>query len=171
MEIRPATPKDVPAVLPMVDRLAAFMAERDRAKYEPLPQVGDMYRSWLRSRATDRRAVFLVAERSAGQLVGFLIGTVEREIPIYRLAEYGFVHDLWIEPDYRNEGLARQMVTLAAERFGEIGVRQVRLDVLVSNEPAQKLFRSCGFRPSVTEMLLELAPHPNPSRTSPDSEP
>jgi ribosomal protein S18 acetylase RimI-like enzyme len=158
MDIRPATADDVSGVVPMVERLAAFLAERDRAKYEPLPQVGEMYRSWLRARAKDPRAVFLVAERSPGQLVGFLIGTVEREIPIYRLEEYGFIHDVWVEPDYRNEGVARQLVTLAAERFDAIGVKQVRLDVLVSNTPAQNLFRSCGFRPSVTEMLLELTP-------------
>jgi ribosomal protein S18 acetylase RimI-like enzyme len=89
-------------------------------------------------------------------LVGFLIGTVEREIPIYRLEEYGFIHDLWVEPDYRNEGLARQLVTLATERFRAIGVKQVRLDVLVTNVPARGLFEACGFRPSVTEMLIEL---------------
>ena len=142
----------------MVERLAAFLAERDRAKYEPLPQVGELYRSWLKARAKDPRAVFLVAERSPAQLVGFLIGTVEREIPIYRLDEYGFIHDVWVEPDYRNEGLARQLVTLASERFRSIGVRQMRLDVLVTNMPAQNLFTSCGFRPSVTEMLLELTP-------------
>jgi ribosomal protein S18 acetylase RimI-like enzyme len=158
MTIRPATPDDAPAVVPMVERLAAFLAERDRAKYEPLPKIGEMYRSWLRARATDPRAVFLVAERQPGQLVGFLIGTVEREIPIYRLSEYGFIHDVWVEPDYRNEGLARQMVTLAGERFAELGVEQVRLDVLVSNDPARKLFGACGFRESVIEMLLELKP-------------
>lgn len=158
MTIRPATPDDAPLVVPMVERLTGFLAERDRAKYEPLPHVGEMYRSWLGSRATDPRAVFLVGERRPGQLVGFLIGTVEREIPIYRLTEYGFIHDIWIEPDYRNEGLARQLVTLAAERFAAIGVEQVRLDVLVSNDSARKLFETCGFRDSVVEMLLELRP-------------
>jgi ribosomal protein S18 acetylase RimI-like enzyme len=155
MEIRPATPDDVPGVVPMVGRLAAFLAERDRAKYEPLDNVGDMYRGWLRARAVDPRSVFLVAERRPGQLAAFLIGTVEREIPIYRLEEYGFIHDVWVEPDYRNEGLARQLVTLAVERFTSIGTRQVRLDVLVSNEPALGLFKKCGFRTSIYEMLLE----------------
>jgi ribosomal protein S18 acetylase RimI-like enzyme len=160
MDIRPATAADVPAVVPMVERLAQFLAERDRAKYEPLPQLGDMYRSWLATRAADPRSVFLVAEREPSRLAGFLIGTVEREIPIYRLNEYGFIHDVWVEPEYRNEGLARQMVTLAAERFREIGVRQVRLDVLVGNAPAQALFESCGFRSSVLEMLLEFPSNP-----------
>ena len=160
MEIRPATPDDVPAVVPMVERLAAFLAARDRAKYEPLAGVGEMYRGWLRGRATDPRSVFLVAERQPGQLAGFLVGTVEREIPIYRLREYGFVHDLWVEEPYRNEGLARQMVTLAVERFRMIGVTQVRLDVLVDNAPARALFEACGFRPAVVEMLTEIDPGP-----------
>jgi ribosomal protein S18 acetylase RimI-like enzyme len=155
MEIRPATPDDVPGVVPMVDRLAAFLAERDRAKYDALDHVGDMYRGWLRTRAVDPRSVFLVAERQAGQLVGFLIGTVEREIPIYRLEEYGFIHDVWVEPDYRNEGLARQLVTMAVERFTGIGMRQVRLDVLIANDPARGLFKKVGFRESIIEMLIE----------------
>jgi ribosomal protein S18 acetylase RimI-like enzyme len=155
MEIRPATPDDVPGVVPMVDRLAAFLAERDHAKYAALDNVGDMYRGWLRARAVDPRSVFLVAERQPGQLVGFLIGTVEREIPIYRLEEYGFIHDVWVESDYRNEGLARQLVTVAVERFTGIGMRQVRLDVLVGNDPARGLFKKVGFRESIIEMLIE----------------
>jgi ribosomal protein S18 acetylase RimI-like enzyme len=156
MTIRPATTDDVPAVVPMVEKLTAFLAERDRAKYEPLPAVGDMYRGWLRARVMDPRSVYLVAEREPSQLVGFLIGTVEREIPIYRLTEYGFIHDVWIEPDYRNEGLARQMVALAVEQFRAVGVGQVRLDVLVANDAARNLFSSCGFRPTIIEMLMEL---------------
>ena len=162
MNIRPAAPDDVPAVLPMVAEICAQHERWDPAKYGFRENPAEMYRRWLTARSTDPRSVFLVAERPAilqdvPFLVGFLIGTVEREIPIYRLREYGFVQDLWVEPDYRNEGLARQMMTLAVERFGAIGVTQVRLDVLVSNDPARKLFEACGFRPTVLEMLLELA--------------
>ena len=90
------------------------------------------------------------------KLVGFIVATVEKEIPIYRLDEFGFVHDLWVEPDYRNEGIARQMTMLLIERFREIGVKQIRCDTAAPNDAARKLFTSCGFRASVTEMLLEL---------------
>ena len=47
------------------------------------------------------------------------------------------------------------MVMLAAERFRELGVRQVRADTAGPNEAARKLLGACGFRPSTTEMLLE----------------
>jgi ribosomal protein S18 acetylase RimI-like enzyme len=37
-------------------------------------------------------------------------GLVEREIPIYHLKKFGFIHDLWVEPEFRHAGIARQMV-------------------------------------------------------------
>ena len=156
MDIRPATPDDVPAVLLMVGKICALHESWDPAKYAFRDDPARMYDSWLRSRAKDPKSVFLVAEREPGHLVGFLVGQVESEIPIYRLDRFGFIHDLWVEEAYRNEGIARQMVTLAIERFTETGVAQVRLDTAAKNEVARKLFASCGFRPSTTEMLLEL---------------
>lgn len=155
MEIRPATIDDVEQVLPMVQKLADLHEGWDRAKYPYLPGIGQMYRNWLISRAQDARSVFLVAERQ-GRVVGFLVGTVEREIPIYRLKEYGFIHDLWVEPDYRNEGIGRQMAMLAIERFGQVGMKQIRLDTAIANDAARGLFRSCGFRESNVEMLIEV---------------
>jgi ribosomal protein S18 acetylase RimI-like enzyme len=186
MTIRPATPEDVPQVLPMVAAIARLHESWDPAKYGYLPNPEEMYRGWLRSRARDPQSVFLVAtvqtcERDVAQppsavisirqesqpraavpheppdakLIGFLIGTIEREIPIYRVEQFGFIHDLWVEPDYRHEGVGRQLAMLAVEQFKQLGVPQVRCDTAWANEPARKLFASCGFRPSIVEMLLE----------------
>lgn len=157
MEIRPATAADVPAVLPMVASIAALHESWDSAKFGYKPHPEQMYRSWLTGRADDPRAVFLVADRD-GLLAGFLIATVEKEIPIYRLTEFGFIHDIWVEPAYRNEGIARQLVTLAIEKFREIGVTQVRGDTAAANEAARNLLKSCGMRPSTIEMLVEISP-------------
>jgi ribosomal protein S18 acetylase RimI-like enzyme len=155
MEIRAARASDVAAVLPMVRKLCELHRGWDRAKYDFVEGVEEMYRSWLTARAGDGRAVFLVADREGRGPVGFLIGTVEKEIPIYRLGEFGFIHDLWVEEDYRHEGIARQLVMRGVERFGEIGVKQVRLDTAMANEAARKLFEGCGFRGSVVEMVRE----------------
>lgn len=164
MIVRPATPADVPAVLPMVRSIVNFHESLDRAKYAPRGDPAEKYRGWLTQRAIDPRSVFLVAEpsasadRDASPLAGFLVGSTDHEIPIYQIEEFGMIHDLWVEERYRNEGIARQMVTLAIERFAAIGVRQMRLHAAWDNAPARALFTTCGFRPSSVEMLLELAP-------------
>jgi len=157
MEIRPATADDVPGVLPMVEQIGALHESWDRAKYGRLPNFPERYRRWMTAQAQNPSSVFLVAEHE-GRLVGFLIGTTDREIPIYRIEQYGFIHDLWVEERYRNEGIGRQMVTLAIERFRDIGVTQVRLETAGPNEIARKLFETCGFRTSAVSMLLEIAP-------------
>lgn len=165
MEIRPATPQDIPSVLPMVARTCALHESWDAAKYGFRPDPAEMYRNWLTARSTDARSVFLVAERSAvgtetARLTGFLVGTIENELPIYRLTEFGFIHDLWVEPDYRHEGLGRQLMMTAVEKFRDIGVEQIRLDTATANESARTLFAACGFRISTLEMLCELKGRP-----------
>ena len=161
MTIRPATPADVPAVLSMVDQLAALHERWDAARYDYKPHPSQMYRRWLASRATDPESVFLVAdhERLVSDvpfLVGFIVGTVEESIPIYRTPRFGFVHDLFVAEDYRNEGIGRQLAMMAIEKFREIGVPQVRLETAAANEAARKLFASVGFRVSTMEMLVEV---------------
>jgi ribosomal protein S18 acetylase RimI-like enzyme len=155
MNIRPATPTDIPAVLPMVTKLAELHEGWDPQRYDYKPEPAAMYRRWLSARAIDPRSVFLVAERET-RIVAFLIATVVETIPIYRLAETGYIHDLWVEPEYRNEGVARQMTMLAIEKFREMGVKQIRLETATANEAARKLFESCGFRVSSIEMLREV---------------
>ena len=166
MDIRPATPQDVPAVLPMVNAVAALHEQWDPAKFGYKPNPAAMYRTWLTSRADDNRSVFLVADRGGAQIAGFLIATVEREIPIYRLTEYGFIHDIWVDPDYRHEGIGRRLVLTAIERFRELGMTQVRCDTAAANDSARALMQSCGMRPSVIEMLIELPPTTPPSGAS-----
>jgi len=165
MLIRIAKPDDVPAVLPMVQRICAWHESMDPARYAFVPSPAQHYENWLRRRAADPHSVFLVAERVAAaepsRLTGFLVGTVDDEIGIYRIRQYGFIHDVWVEPEYRHEGTGRRMVMAALERFSQIGVCQVRLDTLVSNEPAQRLFRSCGFRAATVQMLIELGSVPS----------
>ncbi len=155
MLIRPATAADVPAVLPMVEAISSLHEKWDPDKYTKVGNIAEMYRSWLASRTKDGKSVFLVAERE-GVLVGFLVATIEHEIPIYKIDQYAFIHDLWVDATYRNEGIARQMVTLAIERFTEMGVKQVRLETAATNDAARTLFSKCGFRVSTIDMLMQL---------------
>jgi ribosomal protein S18 acetylase RimI-like enzyme len=157
MRIRPATSDDVESVLPMVAAICAFHERLDPAKYGFLPHPERKYRGWLTGRAADPRSVFLVAEADIpGMLAGFLVATIEREIPIYRLDEFGFIHDVWVEPEFRKQGVGKALALAAVVRFRQIGVKQIRLDTAADNEAARQLFASAAFRPSVVEMLQEL---------------
>lgn len=140
----------------MVTALCELHRSWDPARDTPLADVVDRYAQWLPQRALDPRSVLLVAETNL-VVIGFLVATIERNIPIYTLTEFGFIHDLWVDPSHRKQGHARALTLAALDRFRALGVRQVRLDTAHANGPARHLFASCGLRPGPTEMLIDFA--------------
>jgi ribosomal protein S18 acetylase RimI-like enzyme len=161
MNVRAATVSDVAAILPMVDAICAMHHEMDPARYDFLPDVVQRYQRWLPERAEDPRSVLLVGEAgdsAAGpkELAGFLVGTVERNIPIYRTTEFGFIHDVWVQPRARRSGLGGMLVDAAIANFATIGVKQVRLETAAANDAARALFARHGFRVAAEEMQREV---------------
>ena len=168
MIVRPAIAADIPAVLPMVAQICAMHEAMDPARYPMLPDVVARYERWLPQRAVDPESVFLVAESGADApragawagkpipLTGFLIATVERNIPIYRLDRFGYIHDVWVEPVARGSGIGKALVLAAVGRFRAIGITQVRLETAAANEGARRLFAACGFRAGTIDMLLAI---------------
>lgn len=164
MPLRPATPSDVPLVLPMVGALLDEHAARDPDRFATLPDVLDRYARWLPIRATDPRSVFLVAEEpdipdpmkpglTKPGLAAFLVASIESAIPIYATAEFGWIHDLYVVPAARRRGIARALTREAVARFRSLGVTQVRLETASFNDAARATFEAEGFRVSSIEML------------------
>ena len=59
--------------------------------------------------------------------------------------EITVVHALGVLPDYQGQGIAKLMVQAAIRTAKENGQKAVRLDVLSTNIPAQKLYSDMGF--------------------------
>ncbi|QOI99320.1 MAG: GNAT family N-acetyltransferase [Phycisphaeraceae bacterium] len=155
IEVRPATAGDVPSILPMVRALCDLHASNDPERFAVRDDVIERYAAWLPERAADPRSVLLLAE-AGGRPAGFLVGTVEPEVPIFWVPECGWVHDVWVEPWARGRGAARRLVRGAASRFTAMGVKQMRLHTGVFNDAARAVFAAEGFRPCVVEMLKGL---------------
>jgi ribosomal protein S18 acetylase RimI-like enzyme len=150
---RTATAADVPFVLPMVRAICDLHQQSDAQRFRVRDDVLDRYASWLPVRASDARSVFLVAERGDGSLAGFTVGTIEPEVPIFWVPECGWMHDLWVQPSDRRQGVAQQLTKMLLARFAVLGVDQVRLHTGAFNDSARTMFATMGFRPCVVEML------------------
>jgi len=154
MLIRSAQVNDIKNLFPSIQRVCDFHQSLDLDRYNFLPNQGKLYEKWLQKLLQDSRHLCLVAEAEVPtQLVAYTIATVESEIPIYHLKEYGYIHDLWVEEPYRHRGIAKQMVMQTVSHFQQLGIKQIRLNNLVSNDVAFKLYTACGFRASTVEML------------------
>jgi ribosomal protein S18 acetylase RimI-like enzyme len=163
LTFRRGTPQDVPALIPMVVEQYALHQQWDPEKFTPRPGFETGYSRWLADRAQDPRSVLYVAEAEPASVVGFIVATIESEIPIYLNRHYGFIHELYVLPDYRNEGAARQLVLLAVESLRSLGVDQVRCETASKNGPARNLFLRCGFRESTVTYLFTAPTAPGSS--------
>jgi hypothetical protein len=107
MQIRAAQSSDTREILPMIAKVCALHKAWDQAKYGFLPDPERLYENLLGRIIKNSLDLCLVAEvqtadlGEASRLVGFLIATVEREVPIYAVKQFAFIHDLWVEEDYR----------------------------------------------------------------------
>ena len=56
-----------------------------------------------------------------------------------------YVDELWVEPSYRGNGLAKALLKKADELKDELNATGIRLYVNVNNPVAQKLYEACGY--------------------------
>ena len=152
ISIRPAVATDVPAILPMVSRICEFHRERDPERYPFLPDVADRYRGWLIKRAEDPDSSVLVGTHD-DRVVAFVVGEILNEIPVFTLKRYGWLHDLWVEPEYRRHGVASRLMETACRALADRGITQIRGDCLCGNAESQAMLARLGFRPSTILMV------------------
>lgn len=155
--IRAATPDDTPRVLPLVKQICDLHHAMDPERFTFRDNLLDMYARWLPERARDPRSPYFVATVN-DDVVGYLVGTIEPEVPIYWTPESGWIHDVFVDPAHRAQGIAGALVDAAIAEFTRLGVARIRLETAAPNESARAMFRAHGFRPGTTEMLKMLTP-------------
>lgn len=80
----------------------------------------------------------VVVERTRRELVALVLGS--RVSP-----QSGHITQLCVHPDYRRQGLARMLLSLAATQFIRQGVSEVSLTVTEANRDAIELYKSEGY--------------------------
>ena len=84
----------------------------------------------------NRLARYVVA-RAGERVVGFA--------GVWLMVDEAHVTTFGVHPDWRRQGIGRQLLLNVCELSVAIGARRMTLEVRVSNEAAQALYRSFGF--------------------------
>ncbi len=67
---------------------------------------------------------------------------------LWRMAQEAHVTTIAVRPQFRGCGFGELLLLSLAEVALDVGARWLTLEVRVSNEPAQSLYRKYGFRPA-----------------------
>jgi ribosomal protein S18 acetylase RimI-like enzyme len=148
IHLRPATAKDVPALVPLLVRL-----KRLNEEFDPLLKV----RSDVEARAEELlkrdienpNAVLLAAE-GVGADKDKVVGVVRaliRERPFYTPEREGVIVDIYMLPLYRRKGAGEFLLREVTARLKEKGAGVVTAEFPTQNEIAVKFYAKRGFRP------------------------
>ncbi len=160
VEIRPATPADLPACARLGARLSRLHHRLDRARFFSPPDLEAGYAWWLGKERRSRRAVVLAAvardRRGREQVVGYAYGRLEpRDWNSLRDA-CGVGVDLMVLPRWRQRGLGARLIAALAEGLRRRGAPRMIIEVAARNPAAARTFERLGFRPTLLEFALEL---------------
>jgi ribosomal protein S18 acetylase RimI-like enzyme len=85
------------------------------------------------------------------EIVGFVMfgpeaGTYEQDV------DRGIVHNLFVRPGRRGEGVGSDLLAAAEERLATEGADAVALQVMAGNDAARRFYERAGYRPHRVEL-------------------
>jgi ribosomal protein S18 acetylase RimI-like enzyme len=143
MEIRRATEADLRPLRAL--RLRALTEDPHAFGSTPASELARTDEQW--AFRFDPGATF-AAFAGDGTLAGMVTGLPDPE------------HDrrvdlisMWVAPEHRGQGCGARLVEAVCDWAAERGDTEVRLDVVVGNAAAERLYERCGFRPTGVVVL------------------
>ncbi len=156
VRVRPVEATDLEEVGKMAGELVRYHHALDSHRFLLVEGVEKGYARYFASQLGEKRTLILVAER-AGRLAGYAYARLEERDWNMLLDAHGALHDIYVVPGERRNGVASRLMDEVVKRLATLGAPRIVLSTAVQNEAAHRLFERHGFRRTMLEMTRELA--------------
>lgn len=157
VHVRPATSKDVPALVPLLLRL-----KRLNEEFDPLLKVRadaeENASAILAKDIDDPDAVVLVTEgvgADKDRVVGVIRARV-RDRPFYSPEREGVILDIYLLPLYRRHGVGEYLLQEITEALKAKGAGVLTAEFPFQNQIATSFYNKRGFRPTIGHYSRQL---------------
>lgn len=155
VKIRPATSGDMDILGGFGALLVALHHELDAKRFiEAAKSTPMRYGQFLKSQLAQPDVIVIVAEED-GALLGYAYAASEGFDYMSLRGPAGVIHDLFVDPARRREGVGRMLLEAAMAGLKSLGAERFVLSTAYRNETARSLFAAMGFRPTMVEMTRE----------------
>lgn len=93
----------------------------------------------------------LLVAREDDALLGFAMFSIEQRLYVADETR-GLVHNLFVVPDRRGEGIGSALLEESEAALREAGAAVIGLEVLAENEDARRFYDERGYRPHRVEL-------------------
>ncbi len=122
--------------------------------YDDLIPLVEKYRGFYKQHPSERTSAYIAARLDAGEAVGFIARLESCAIgftlcyPAYStvaLAPIWLLNDLYVEENYRGQGIASKLMQAAETAARDAGAARIWLRTAHDNIPAQRLYEGRGW--------------------------
>jgi len=150
VKIRQAREEELLKVGRLWGKFMAYNAEFN-SSFTVKKKAPEIFSKEMIEKIQDSNCRLTVAEID-GELAGFCYSYVSHKPKYFKLDKFGFVGDLYVEPEYRRQGVGRMLVKDTLEFFSRRKVWQIELLVAIKNTGAIEFWESLGFSHLLTWM-------------------
>jgi ribosomal protein S18 acetylase RimI-like enzyme len=144
--IRPATHKDLPALL----QFEQGVIDTERA-FDPTLKSGHTQYYDLPYMIEATHIKLLVAVHN-GNIVGSGYARIEAAKPYLQHSQHAYLGFMYVLPEYRGKGVNKAIISALENWALETGVTEMRLEVYTENAPAIKAYEKAGFLKHMLQM-------------------
>ena len=152
--VRPMAERDVARVSRMFIRLFEYFDALGFPFKLKTERIEEHVRAQLDARLS--RVFVLEADGEAAGFVGVSAPLMNKLYKAESAKHTGLISELFVEPDYRGKGYARQLIQAAEFFLRGLGVDCVRVDVVAHNDVAKDLYEASGFEAMHTTLIKQL---------------
>ncbi len=155
VKIRPATSGDMEILGGFGTLLVALHHELDARRFiEAAKSTPARYGQFLESQLARPEVIVIVAEEDDA-LLGYAYAVSEGFDYMSLRGPAGVIHDLFVDPARRREGVGKMLLEAAMAGLQSLGAERFVLSTAYRNDIARSLFAAMGFRPTMVEMTRE----------------
>lgn len=154
--IRPATPADLPRLTRLGIELSRRHLNFHPVRFHPFENLEARQSAFFEENLANPDARILIAEDRTGDAVGYVFVRLEAETFLDLSNSRAWLHDIYVSPTVRGQGLGKKLLDAATTAAREFGSGVLMLQVWPQNRPAKDIFQQYGFRPTMQEMMLEI---------------
>ena len=158
LHIRPAQHEDIGRLTDVWLQLMHMHEAQDTAF--TLAEDGLLQWQQMAYDMLDRDDTFVLVAASGDALVGFCLGWVARNPPIYAVSDVGFISEIAVAQQHQGHGVGKALVAAARHWFSKRHLMDFQLSTAVWNQTAQDFWHAVGGAPLLVRYRFDVH-HPH----------
>jgi ribosomal protein S18 acetylase RimI-like enzyme len=152
--IRPATRRDIRALVALWEELMDFHQARDPFFTRSRNGSG-IFGRFIEENIRNDAACVLVATVD-DKVVGYCQGMLDRHPPALAESDFGQILDFGVTAEHRRSGIGQEMLKELCDWFRREGICRIEVRHSTCNEIAARFWPKMGFQPYLQTLFREL---------------